>query len=117
MASFIRLTWPVRKNVKYLLISLLVLVIFVISITLGARNDQVIVFNYLLAQGSYRVSTLLAILFATGFVLGWTICCLFYLRARISLARAERKIKRLELQSAQSSTNEAPVNPPVIGNE
>lgn len=83
---------------KYLLIFILVLVIFVISITLGAHNDQIVNFNYLVAQGEYRLSTLLAILFGSGFVLGWLICGLFYLRTRIALGRAERKIKRLELQ-------------------
>ena len=49
---------------KYLLIFLLVLAIFVISVTLGAQNDQQVTFNYLLAQGEYRISTLLAVLFA-----------------------------------------------------
>ncbi|WP_394627108.1 LapA family protein [Escherichia coli] len=73
---------------KYLLIFLLVLAIFVISVTLGAQNDQQVTFNYLLAQGEYRISTLLAVLFAAG----------FWLRVRVSLARAERKIKRLENQ-------------------
>ncbi|HCO7550819.1 TPA: lipopolysaccharide assembly protein LapA, partial [Escherichia coli] len=29
---------------------------------------------------------------------GWLICGLFWLRVRVSLARAERKIKRLENQ-------------------
>ncbi|ELO53951.1 inner membrane protein [Salmonella enterica subsp. enterica serovar Enteritidis str. 561362 9-7] len=52
---------------KYLLIFLLVLAIFVISVTLGAQNDQQVTFNYLLAQGEYRISTLLAVLFAVGF--------------------------------------------------
>ncbi|KFD14872.1 inner membrane protein [Rahnella aquatilis CIP 78.65 = ATCC 33071] len=85
-------------NVKYLLIFLFLLVIVVISITLGAHNDQTVTFNYLLAQGDYRVSTLLAVLFATGFILGWIICGLFYLRVRLSLGRAQRKIKRLEQQ-------------------
>ncbi|MDR3433708.1 MAG: LapA family protein [Rouxiella aceris] len=89
---------------KYLLIFLFVLVIVVISITLGAHNDQVVTFNYLLAQGDYRVSTLLAVLFATGFVLGWIICGLFYLRVRLSLGRAQRKIKRLEQQIAPATT-------------
>ncbi|MDW5498435.1 LapA family protein [Pseudomonas lundensis] len=92
---------------KYLLIFLLVLVIFVISVTLGAHNDQVVSFNYLVAQGDYRVSTLLAALFGAGFVLGWVICGLFYLRSRITLGRAERKIKRLELQLAQPAESAA----------
>lgn len=91
---------------KYLLIFLLVLVILVVSMTLGAHNDQVITFNYLLAQGEYRVSTLLATLFAIGFALGWIICALFYLQVRISLARARRKIKRLELQLERSRAND-----------
>ncbi len=83
---------------KYLLIFLLVLAVFVISVTLGAQNDQVVHFNYLLAQGDYRVSTLLAVLFAAGFAIGWLICAMFWLRTRVSLARAERRIKRLEQQ-------------------
>ena len=84
---------------KYLLIFLLVLAIFVISVTLGAQNDQQVTFNYLLAQGEFRIS----VLFAAGFAIGWLICGLFWLRVRVSLARAERKIKRLEHQIAPVS--------------
>ncbi|QQG30295.1 LapA family protein [Pectobacterium carotovorum] len=95
---------------KYLLIFLLVLAIFIISVTLGAHNDQVVTFNYLLAQGEYRISTLLATLFALGFALGWVICGLFYLRQRIALGRAQRKIKRLEQQlSTSTEENVTPV--------
>nr|WP_244868729.1 LapA family protein [Photorhabdus noenieputensis] len=83
------------------MILLLVLVVFVISVTLGSNNDQIVTFNYLIAKGNYSVSTLLAVLFASGFVLGWVICGLFYFRARLSLGRAERKIKRLEAQLEQ----------------
>ena len=88
---------------KYLLIFLLVLAIFVISVTLGAQNDQQVTFNYLLAQGEYRVSSLLAVLFAAGFAIGWLVCGLFWLKVRVSLARAERKIKRLENNIAPAS--------------
>ncbi|GJL40504.1 TPA: LapA family protein [Enterobacter chengduensis] len=88
---------------KYLLIFLLVLAIFVISVTLGAQNDQQVTFNYLLAQGEYRVSSLLAVLFAAGFAIGWLVCGLFWLKVRVSLARAERKIKRLENNIAPGS--------------
>ncbi|ALB62921.1 Inner membrane protein yciS [Cronobacter condimenti 1330] len=83
---------------KYLIIFLLVLAIFVVSVTLGAQNDQQVTFNYLLAQGDYRISTLLATLFGAGFIIGWIICGLFWLRVRLQLARAERKVKRLEQQ-------------------
>ncbi|OCQ54043.1 Inner membrane protein YciS [Photorhabdus australis subsp. thailandensis] len=94
---------------KYFLILLLVLVIFVISVTLGANNDQIVTFNYLLAKGDYSVSTLLAVLFASGLVLGWVICGLFYLRVRLSLRRAERKIKRLETQLELPVDHSSPI--------
>lgn len=97
---------------KYLLIFLLVLVIFIISVTLGAHNDQVVSFNFLIAQGEYRISTLLASLFGAGFVLGWAICGLFWLRVRVSLANAQRKLKRLHQQSVQTE-NVTPSQTPV----
>lgn len=99
---------------KYLLIFLLVLAIFVISVTLGAQNDQQVSFNYLLAQGEYRVSSLLAVLFAAGFVIGWLVCGLFWLKVRVSLVRAERKIKRLEHQLTPASDIPASCGVPVV---
>lgn len=89
---------------KYLLIFLLVLAIFVISVTLGAQNDQQVTFNYLLAQGEYRISSLLAVLFAAGFAIGWLICGLFWLKVRVSLARAERKLNVLNIRSRPRPT-------------
>ncbi|HEP0949125.1 TPA: LapA family protein [Enterobacter roggenkampii] len=99
---------------KYLLIFLLVLAIFVISVTLGAQNDQQVTFNYLLAQGEYRVSSLLAVLFAAGFAIGWLVCGLFWLKVRVSLARAERKIKRLEHHIAPASDMSESSGVPVV---
>ncbi len=92
---------------KYLLIFLLVLAIFIISVTLGAQNNQVVHFNYLLAQGDYRISTLLATLFGAGFIIGWLICGLFWLRLRLSLVRADRKVKRLEQKLSDGAMPES----------
>ena len=83
---------------KYLLIFLLVLAIFVISVTLGAQNDQQVTFNYLLAQGEYRVSSLLAVLFAAGFAIGWLGCGLFWLKVGVQV-----KLTRLENNIAPAS--------------
>lgn len=94
---------------KYLLLLLLVLAIFIISVTLGAQNDQQVTFNFLVAQGEYRISTLLAILFAAGFIIGWLICGLFWLHSRVLLARAQRKVKRLEQQLAAAALATPPV--------
>ncbi|KNC94976.1 LapA family protein [Trabulsiella odontotermitis] len=99
---------------KYLLIFLLVLAIFVVSVTLGAQNDQQVTFNYLLAQGEFRISTLLAVLFAAGFVIGWLVCGIFWLRVRVSLMRAERKVKRLENQIAPATVSPSEPGVPAV---
>ncbi len=113
----IRITLFAGIHVKYVLIFLLVLVIFIISFTFGAHNDQVVTFNYLLAQGQYRVSTLLTVLFAIGFILGWVICGLFYLRVRLALLRAERKIKRLEQRPDPAGGADIATTVPAAGKE
>lgn len=65
------------KKVLLFILVVLVLAIVVIAMTLGSNNDQVITFNYLIAQGEYRISTLLATLFGVGFVLGWIVSGVF----------------------------------------
>ncbi len=83
---------------KYLLLFIVVLFIFIISFTLGAKNEELVTFNFLVAEGTFRLSTLLASLFGIGFLLGWVICGLFWLRARVALAHAKKKIIKLEQQ-------------------
>ncbi|MBT0717048.1 DUF1049 domain-containing protein [Rosenbergiella epipactidis] len=83
---------------KYLILFIVVLFIFIVSFTLGAKNEQVVTFNFLVAEGSFRLSTLLASLFGIGFLLGWVICGLFWLRARVALAHAKNKVIKLEQQ-------------------
>ncbi len=102
-SGLFRATHITGSHVKYLLIFLLVLAIFVISVTLGAQNDQQVTFNYLLAQGEFRISTLLAVLFAAGFAIGWLICGLFWLRVRVSLARASGKLSVLSIRLPPSA--------------
>lgn len=113
MRSLLRSTHITGHRVKYLLIFLLLIAIVIISVTLGAQNDQVVAFNYLLAQENFQLSTLLAILFAAGFVIGWLICSLFWLRVRIALLRADRKIKRLEHQTENIASNKDADTPAV----
>ena len=95
------------KKVLLFILVILVLAIVVIAMTLGTNNDQVVTFNYLIAQGEYRISTLLATLFGVGFVLGWIVSGIFYLRVRLSLGRAKRKIKRLESAQTKQENQES----------
>lgn len=81
---------------KFVILFLLLIVIFAVSITLGANNNQPVVFNYLLAQSEFRLSTLLAILFGTGFVIGWLLTGFFFIRVKLKLASVQRKLKKVQ---------------------
>lgn len=63
--------------IKYILGLVLVLAIVLVAITIGANNDQIISFNYMVAQSEFRLSTLVAILFGLGLILGWLISAIF----------------------------------------
>ncbi|MGP1956360.1 MAG: LapA family protein [Arsenophonus sp. NC-PE1-MAG3] len=102
---------------KYFLILLLVIAIFIASVMLGSSNNQIVTFNYLIAKGDYPISRLLAIFFAAGFVLCWLICGVFYVKALISLSNIRRKIKRLESQLAESIQSEHDTEVAVVTNK
>ncbi|AMA64647.1 Inner membrane protein YciS [Candidatus Arsenophonus lipoptenae] len=86
---------------KYFLILLFIIAVFIISMIFGSSNNQIITFNFLIAKGDYPISTLLAILFTIGFILGCLICGIFYIKTLIVLSHAKRKIKRLENKLAE----------------
>lgn len=81
---------------KFVILFLLLIVIFAVSITLGANNNQPVIFNYLLAQSEFRLSTLLAILFGSGFVLGWLLTGYFFVKIKLKLTSAQRKLKKVQ---------------------
>jgi len=81
---------------KFVILFLVLIVIFAISITLGANNNQSVVFNYLFAQTEFKLSTLLAVLFGSGFVLGWLLTGFFFLRVKLKLSATQRKLKKVQ---------------------
>jgi len=68
------------KNFITLVITIL---LFAIAIVLGLKNQQLVDFNYLVAQSEIRLATLLAIIFLIGFVAASTLAMLFYLKLNI----------------------------------
>ena len=56
--------------IKYILAALVIITLAIVGITIGANNDQMITFNYAIAQSELRLSTLVAILFGFGLILG-----------------------------------------------
>lgn len=88
-----------------IIVAILLLVLFLISLAIGAQNQAIVNFNYLLAQGDFQLSTLLGIFFATGFGLGWLICGSMYLKASMTQRRLRKRLdkKRLSLISCELS--------------
>ncbi|WP_392565550.1 lipopolysaccharide assembly protein LapA domain-containing protein [Utexia brackfieldae] len=81
---------------KFIISFLIILFILIIAITFGANNDQLVSFNYLIDEGQFRLSTLLALLLGIGFILGWLITGVFYLKVKFRLGAVQRKLKKLE---------------------
>ena len=90
--------------IKYILGFIIILAIVLVAITVGANNDQIITFNYIVAQSQFQLSTLVAILFGLGLILGWFITGFFYLKLKIKNMALSRQIKRQTLQIKELTT-------------
>ena len=84
--------------IKYIFGLIIVLAIVLVAVTVGANNDQVITFNYIVAQSQFQLSTLVAILFGLGLILGWFITGYFYIKLKLKNIALNRQIKRQTLQ-------------------
>ena len=84
--------------IKYIFGLIIVLAIVLVAVTVGANNDQVITFNYIVAQSQFQLSTLVAILFGLGLILGWFITGFFYIKLKLKNIALNRQIKRQTLQ-------------------
>lgn len=84
-----------------IIISLVILVVlFATGITLGVQNNQLVQVNYLLAQGEYRLSSLLAVIFVAGFVVGWIVFSLVLLRLKMNNKSLNKKVERQQRELA-----------------
>lgn len=80
--------------VKYILGILIVVTVIIVAVTIGANNDQLITFNYIVAQSELRLSSLVAILFGLGLILGWLVTGIFYLKIKVQNMALNRRVKR-----------------------
>lgn len=92
---------------KYILGIVIILAIALVAITIGVNNDQIITFNYLIAKSELRLSTLVAILFGFGLILGWIITGFFYLKVKLQNVALNRRVKRQAQQISELSLPKA----------
>lgn len=86
---------------KYILSILITIAIIIVAITIGANNDQLITFNYVIAQTELRLSSLVAILFGLGLLLGWIITGIFYIKLKLQNIALNRRANRQAHQIAE----------------
>ncbi|WKS99016.1 lipopolysaccharide assembly protein LapA domain-containing protein [Gallibacterium salpingitidis] len=81
-------------KLKYILTLVVVIALIIVGITVGANNDQVIAVNYIIAKSDIQLSSLVAILFGFGFLLGWLVTGFFYLKLKMKNIALNRQIKK-----------------------
>lgn len=95
------------KMIKYILAVLVIVTLAIVGITIGANNDQLITFNYVIAQSELRLSSLVAILFGFGLILGWLITGVFYLKLKLQNMTLNRRVKRQSQQISELTSPKA----------
>ena len=90
---------------KYIFGFIIVIAIIIVAVTIGANNDQTITFNYIVAQNEFKLSTLVALLFGLGLILGWLITGFFYLKLKLKNMALNRQVKRQTQQINQLTTS------------
>ncbi|MGF1679878.1 lipopolysaccharide assembly protein LapA domain-containing protein [Photobacterium makurazakiensis] len=84
-----------------ILIVLVLVACFLVTLALGAQNQQLVNFDFLIAQGEFQLSTLLGIVFGSGFAIGWLICGMLYLKTRFTKNRLSKKVEKQQKEINQ----------------
>lgn len=93
-----------NEMIKYILGIVIFIAIVLVAITIGANNDQIITFNYIVAESQFQLSSLVAILFGLGLILGWLITAFFYIKLKLKNMALARQVKRQTLQINELTT-------------
>ncbi|EMK6668171.1 DUF1049 domain-containing protein [Vibrio fluvialis] len=83
------------------------LALFLIALALGSQNQEIVTFNYLLAQGEFHLSTLLGSVFVVGFLIAWIIFGSMHLKSQLEIRKLNRKLKK---QTSSHSVSEQKAN-------
>lgn len=93
---------------KRILALIPLVLVFILTLALGSQNGQLVQFNYLIAQGEFSLAMLLGFFFAGGFLLGWLVFGLLFLRLKMQNRTLNRTIRHQsrELELARSPDKE-----------
>jgi putative membrane protein len=72
---------------------IVILALFLLALALGAQNQELVRFNYLLAQGDFHLSWLLGAVFAIGFLIAWLIFGSLHIKAKFTIRKLNKQLK------------------------
>lgn len=78
----------------------LILALFLIALALGAQNQAVVTFNYLIAQGEFHLSTLLGTVFVSGFLLACLLGSSFYFKSQLQVRKLNKQLKKQTVENS-----------------
>ncbi|WP_373950480.1 LapA family protein [Vibrio pomeroyi] len=77
-----------------------VIALFLIALALGSQNQTTVNFNYLLAQGDFHLSSLLGVVFVSGFGLAWLVFGNMHMRSQLKIHRLKKQLNKKSKQVA-----------------
>ncbi|MEN8778664.1 MAG: LapA family protein [Glaciecola sp.] len=83
---------------KGLLTFLVLIIVLVIAVIIGSRNQELVTINYLIAQSELRQSTLMAIVFSLGVVIGMLTFFSSWLKLTWKVKSLRNQLKRLSTE-------------------
>ena len=83
---------------KGLLTFLVLIIVLVIAVIIGSRNQELVTINYLIAQSELRQSTLMAIVFSLGVVIGMLTFFSSWLKLTWKVKSLRNHLKRLSTE-------------------
>lgn len=80
-----------------------VIALFLIALALGSQNQTTVNFNYLLAQGDFHLSSLLGVVFVSGFGLAWLVFGNMHMRSQLKINRLKKQLNKQSKQVAAAT--------------
>lgn len=83
---------------RILISGLIAIVVLAVATVFATHNEQLVMVNYLIAKGEFKLSLVIGFSLVTGFLLSWIVSAFFYYRLKMRFTLLKRKSDKLEKQ-------------------
>lgn len=80
---------------------MVICVFFIAALLFSSSNTDVVTINYFVAQGTFKVSTLLGVAFFGGFLICWIVFSLLYWGLKLKLRSLNKKLTQQQQINTQ----------------